>query len=313
MNKNDINKIAFETARDKAEKEARRAFIDDPEFRKRLEDASTQAVKMQKMLAEAIQPLAVESLKALASLQNIVVPEFPYEQFQKAQESISRSLSDICFTIREKAAAQFAEIGRSFDRFPNNLRKALKRLGEHGWYLDLEMPIPSLWEIDEALEKGDINDVDSALVEYYEERKEKILISLIKRFPSREKILRSSFGAHKRKEYELSIPVFLAQADGLCKEQINYYLFKKSNNYPETAAYVEKIMVDSFKAALLSPLSIDLPIMMSASKRGDNFVGLNRHVVLHGESCEYASQLNSCKAISLLNYIGHVFYEEKTT
>ena len=43
------------------------------------------------------------------------------------------------------------------------------------------------------------------------------------------------------------------------------------------------------------------------AERGDPFVGLNRHQVLHGESVDYDTEQNSLKAISLLTYLRWIF------
>jgi len=58
-----------------------------------------------------------------------------------------------------------------------------------------------------------------------------------------------------------------------------------------------------------------LPISASEHERGDAFVGLNRHQVLHGESTQYGTEMNSLKAISLLNYVAHILTDrgDKTT
>jgi len=77
----------------------------------------------------------------------------------------------------------------------------------------------------------------------------------------------------------------------------------KSNRKPQTAIYVDQITNDTFMAAILSPLAEILPINASENERPRNFNGLNRHMVLHGESLDYGSKVNSLKAISLINYV----------
>jgi len=49
-----------------------------------------------------------------------------------------------------------------------------------------------------------------------------------------------------------------------------------------------------------------LPISASQNERDDKFNELNRHQVLHGESTSYDSEINSLKAISLINYLAQV-------
>ena len=49
-----------------------------------------------------------------------------------------------------------------------------------------------------------------------------------------------------------------------------------------------------------------LPLWASEYRRGDDFCGLNRHMVLHGESIDYGTKKNSLKTISLINYVTHL-------
>ncbi len=116
-------------------------------------------------------------------------------------------------------------------------------------------------------------------------------------------MIESAFNAHRREKYELSIPVFLAQTDGICKETMDQYLFIKQNSKPCTAIYVKRTISGAFMKAILSPLSRTLPIEMSTHERPENFNELNRHMVLHGESLDYGTKINSLKVISLINYV----------
>ena len=48
------------------------------------------------------------------------------------------------------------------------------------------------------------------------------------------------------------------------------------------------------------------PIIYSEKQRGENFNYLNRHQIMHGESLDYGTEINSYKVISLLLYIVQV-------
>ena len=85
----------------------------------------------------------------------------------------------------------------------------------------------------------------------------------------------------------------------------------KRNRKPRTAIYVEQIAADTYRATLLSPLAQTLPIGASEHERPEDFNELNRHMVLHGESLDYGTKINSLKAISLINYVAHVLTLEK--
>ena len=208
--------------------------------------------------------------------------------------------------IQKLIIPTFDDLKNSFQELPNNIQEALLLLGENGWYLDLEMSLPTLWHLRNILEEGNLLKAENILIEYFESRLSEIEKSILKKFPSRKHLLKAAFNAHRRKEYCLSIPLFLAQSDGICKEVIRQYLFMKSNRKPQTAIYVDQITNDTFMAAILSPLAEILPINASENERPRNFNGLNRHMVLHGESLDYGSKINGLKAISLVNYVGCV-------
>lgn len=147
---------------------------------------------------------------------------------------------------------------------------------------------------------------------HFEGRLDAIEDALVAELPRREKILRQAFAAHRRGDYELSVPVLLIQADGACVDLTDHHFFQKSRNsqLPEVAAHIAATQ-DAGSAMFLRPISLELPINASekareriAAERGwPAWNELNRHQVLHGESVDYGTRLNSLKAISLLNYL----------
>ena len=133
-----------------------------------------------------------------------------------------------------------------------------------------------------------------------------ILKELCAKFPSRARIFTLAWQAHQRAEYELSVPICLAQADGICRDLTSYQLFRKRQGLPQIASYVASLPADRFTTALLEPLTVVLPISASADQRSRDSKELNRHSVLHGESVDYGTEINSLKSISLLQYVSSV-------
>lgn len=211
--------------------------------------------------------------------------------------------SDLQKEIQKLIIPTFDGLKNSFQELPNHIQEALLLLGENGWYLDLEMSLLALWHLREILDEGNLLKAEKILIKYFENRLPEIEKSILKKFPRRKHLLKAAFNVHRRKEYCLSIPLFLAQTDGICKETIGKYLFRKLNGKPRTAIYVDQIANDTVMAAFLSPLTKTLPINASEKERPINFNGLNRHMVLHGESLDYGTKVNSLKAISLVNYV----------
>ena len=264
-----------------------------------IEKAMRPSLELQRALKSRLEPFLEEQRKLQKAFESIKLPSYrlpDLSPFTKQIEQYQKSLSGII-------GPAFEELQRSFRELPPKIQEALLLLAQHGWYLDLNMPLPSLWEIKKAIASGEINEVEEALVEYFENQLGEIEKSFSDQFPHRSHIIGAAIKAHRTGEYFLSIPVLLAQTDGICKEVVDQYLFMKKDRKPRTAIYVEQVAADTYKAALLSPLAANNPISASEDEREEGFNLLNRHMVLHGESLDYGSKVNSLKAISLVNYV----------
>ena len=261
---------------------------------------------VQEILQKAIEPIPAVQNRLRQLVQSIDVPHPDLPNLAP----IAEQAVEFQKSLQELMSPAFEQVQRIFHELPPRIQDALLLLGEHGWYLDLEMPIPWLWGIMEALENGKVEDVEEVLVEYFEGRLEGIEKSVAERFPRRAQLIGAALNAHRRQQYELSIPVLLAQVDGICMDAAHQYLFTKRDKRPRIAIYVDQIATDTYKAALLSPLAQTLPINASEHERPPGFDLLNRHAVLHGESLDYGSKSNGLKAISLINYVAHVLEAE---
>lgn len=269
------------------------------ETQKAIEKALRPTLELQKALNTQLEPFLEQQRKLQKTLEGIKVPNFQLPDvspFTKQIQQYQKSLSDII-------TPAFEELQRSFRELPPKIQEALLLLAQHGWYLDFNMPVTSLWDIKKAISSGEIDEVEEALIEYFESQLDEIENSFSAQFPHRSHIIASAFNAHRNGEYFLSIPVLLAQTDGICKEMVDQYLFMKKDKKPRTAIFVEQIAADTYEAALLSPLAASTPIGASEHEREQGFNLLNRHMVLHGESLDYGSKVNSLKAISLVNYV----------
>jgi hypothetical protein len=219
---------------------------------------------------EALQN-ALEPILASQERWRQIVESFRLPQIELPDLApIAKQVVDFQKAFQEVICPAFQQLHKGFLGLPARTQEALLLLGQHGWYLDPEMSLPDLWELKSALSEGNIREAEFALVEYFEDRITEIEEAVTTRFPHRGHLIRSAFGAHRRAEYELSIPVLLAQVDGICKETVDQYLFIRQDKKPSTAIYVAQIAADTYKAALLSPLAQTLPIGASEkeSQRG---------------------------------------------
>lgn len=246
---------------------------------------------------------------ATASLKEFAVFRKDQLRFNTHLAEKRARIQESHFQITETHKRQLADFQRTIElsrKFNKDLKKGLVLLGQAGWYLDFETTSAEMWDFVYALEAGDVIEAQTKLVGHYQSRIKDIFSYVLKAFPNRSVIFEQAFGAHNRGKYSLSVPVILAQSDGICKEITGLELFKKKRGQPVTASLLEPYRENELRAAILYPLSIVLPISTSKSSSDKLVTHLNRHEVLHGLSVDYGTEINSLKAISLLYYIVRV-------
>lgn len=184
---------------------------------------------------------------------------------------------------------------------PEANKFAFNQIISNGWYIDPHQPIELIFECATYYSTNNNLLADEKLSKYYNSRVKSIEKKLCSTYPNRIHIFRSAFKAHRNKEYNLSVPLLLMQADGICAELTKLQLYRKRNGKLEILDYLKKTPDYSHLKDFILPL-IDSPsISMSKNERKNN--SLNRHAVLHGESTDYGTFQNSCKSISFLVYI----------
>lgn len=199
------------------------------------------------------------------------------------------------------------EIAHAFQNLPPRYKESLLTMARHGWFLDEEMAFDMPMRIKEVFDT-DKEEANRILCQHFSYRTDGIEERLCELFPSRARILRQAFRAHRQGDYELSVPVFLIQTDGICHELTGWHYFMRDRNVPlpRTARVVKADEIGELGAAYLAPLGNVVPVNMNPVERGDDFVGLNRHTVIHGESLDYGTQENSLRAMSLLGYTSNI-------
>jgi len=221
----------------------------------------------------AIAKLAEAALKieaAIAPLRERLAPQFAAIEAASKAWATNPTMERITAEadkFHKLFAPKFLEMARRVKRFPSEVRRALLVLGQHGWFLDPDTTVPALWEFERALKNG-LPQGESLLIEHYRDRLSAIADKLVQRFPHRARILSSAFRAHDRGEYDLSVPVFLAQADGICTEVVGKSLYRKGRKgRPDLTAHVDQIAPESFTAAYLHPLTQTHPSNLSVNTR----------------------------------------------
>ena len=200
-------------------------------------------------------------------------------------------------------------VAKALKAYPDNMREGLAAMSQSGWYLDLEMGMSEPWRFKQAVDSGREADAEAEMVEHFEARAAGIHGELIQAYPRRREIFDAAFDAHLRGQYLVSIPVLLAQVDGICFDLANAHFFM-GRERSKVAAHAMQFAGSQIARAFLAPLESEMTIALSEKARPPGFTGFNRHMVIHGESVDYGTKENSLRAISLLNYISQSLQRE---
>lgn len=187
-------------------------------------------------------------------------------------------------------------------------------LAKVGWHLDYDMAPKTVSEIF-LLDLKECSYLNDFMVKYYRNSWKTIANSIQKLYPERRNFIELAFTSHKRKEYELSIPAFIIQSEGICYDLTDKDLFsigpmsEKRKEQPKH--WVQEQQLPAFKSSFLEPLANNKYSSQQIKNRNIYPHSLNRNEILHGRSLTYPTELNSYKAISLLNYIAIVVADIK--
>lgn len=214
--------------------------------------------------------------------------------------------------LDDELKASLARTQERMRELPAEIAELSIQLAKRGWYTWMDMPFQFLFALKHALAAGELESVDVALMKYFKREGRRMESILLADFPRRAPLLREAFRAHRKKQYALSIPVLLAQADGICEELIGVGFYSRKKGVPRTAAATERLAATSaFMSSLLEPLRVSGALAASESERHDHPDVLNRHEVLHGKSVDYATPLGGFRAFSLLAYVGSALVTAK--
>jgi hypothetical protein len=189
--------------------------------------------------------------------------------------------------------------------------ESTKILAEKGWYLPYDFHPVEVNRMASHIKEGNSHIVDTDMIIFIDDELSNIQDQLNKKFPKRSSVINAGIRAHKKQEYYLSIPVFFAQIEGICKDLTGKRFFSIKAKEPLTKEWAKNFEGDLVIKLLLEPLSYSGPIRQTQDFN-DNPIGINRHDVLHGNCVDYGdSKINGYKVLSLLNYFGSTVFEAK--
>lgn len=115
----------------------------------------------------------------------------------------------------------------------------------------------------------------------------------------RTKLIEKAIEHHFNGHYEASIPIILAQIEGLSRDLTGQSFFSKSNGDP----YLDEETI----AGIDANLPIVRAVFSEDVKESGNFGKPSRHGVHHGRDLGYGTLINSTKAIVLITALSEYF------
>lgn len=231
--------------------------------------------------------------------------ESTYKMQKHMQETLEPFRAFI--EVIQKQQEAWAKTIREMQQIPTHFKKAQEYLLGRGWYLGAAMTLPGTKILAKLVDEGKHDQIESEMQGWATSRIDDVLADVEKHFPSRLGIVKDAIDAHKAGKYTLSVPVLLAQADGLAREIVETSLF-----YGDPRRQFRKFRGKLGRPALGPTLDMLLTPMQSQSafeKKSKQAISgtrdhlANRDEVMHGVQTDYASVGNSLRAILLIDYL----------
>lgn len=186
------------------------------------------------------------------------------------------------------------------------LHEGVTLLAQRGWFVSLwDLPITAVPKATAWIKAGQEEALDSTFANYFDEAMPRLLKDILAKLPARSRILERAHMAHRLGLYDFSVPIFLAQADGIGSDIFGVSPYsRRQARVNVLKQYIEKTFDTSRLAGSYWQLICSLLPILASEEQARNFDDpLNRHEVLHGIRSDYGTRMNSCKSFSWLQYV----------
>lgn len=252
--------------------------------------------------AKAVERVIPPEVRVLQNALDKFIPPEIQEFNQRINELIPPELKEFNKQLNdfiEPISKYIKQYESMFQGFAENLEKwqaknkvYITDMVAQGWY-----PTPMSFY---AKSKGEF-DLDVYMVEELTENWEELSDEIIELYPNRSHILSAAFELHKQRNYIASIPLFYAQADGICCEHFKSFLFA-GNRVGDS---LDNLEPDSMLEVFLTPYKLKNHHNAGISCKKSARIAPNRNGILHGhrKHLNYGTEVNSLKAFSLLCFV----------
>ncbi|MCK4662681.1 MAG: hypothetical protein KAT68_07440 [Bacteroidales bacterium] len=187
------------------------------------------------------------------------------------------------------------------------LEKMNQLLLKTGWFYDFHIGMEIVVE---QLVKKNENEIDCIFIEFLDKNIKEIEKKCIDRFPERESIIKKAFRAHRKKDYETAIILFLTQTDGMFRDISKKSIFSGRKKY-KAKKWLDELEKSGKNEMILAALSAlrETKLLSLDFKEAQNHPNvISRNTILHGYELNFGNKKNLLKTISIINYIVVVIY-----
>ncbi|WP_175991562.1 hypothetical protein [Bacillus sp. Marseille-Q1617] len=251
-----------------------------------------------------------ETMSSLAENIRDIYKPIEFEKIRETVNIIQSGLSSAAELIRDSFPKELLDSIKEYaEETKDTLLKARISLLENGWINVLTMGDETLIGLIIEVEENETPDIDDEINDFMirfidEEKINFILLSWEGKewLKKRREILKSTINAHLRKEYVLSVPILLAQFEGIVRDVIPHNHQKKKLTNFHIRKYLKKLHDEKGGIDLSNVFDkfLEENIHSSFTTGEPLNSNLSRNAILHGEDTKYGSEINSLKLICLL-------------
>ncbi|WP_293779747.1 hypothetical protein [uncultured Oxalicibacterium sp.] len=231
----------------------------------------------------------------------------------------SASIGQMLVKVHESYAARI-------EQYPQFLT-LIPLLAQRGWFVSGSFALSQIDELAMSARESSIEQVENKIFALYDENIEWLGEVLVHSVPSKAFLIQPAIAAHQRGEFAVSIPLFFILSDGVCFETVQRYVFQARKDEEKLSVLAcsqleatgsqdaGNVIFEFYNAlwkAMWASQSEKLPLAYGEKERkSNNYLGLNRHTIMHGISNEeYATKENSLKAFSLLSHLAALTHHQ---
>lgn len=197
--------------------------------------------------------------------------------------------------------AKMTQPVQDMQKFAKECEKVAEIAANFSWFIGASTNISVLKKIFVLSDNEDT--INQILVQNYTEEMEKLKDDLCKDFPDRATIINEAYNAHLNQNYYSSIVLFLTQIDGISKIYKGQEFFQSGRwKQVKLDDQIKSKLAYEFLRVYFSSEDIELPIKLSETgrKKHSGVIHINRHQIIHGETVDFNTEINSLKVFSLL-------------